>query len=134
MTFAKTKSPLSFVTTGADRVPRASLISVTVAPGITPPCASLTVPETVPVLTCADAGRGERPRHRHHRDDDGLHAQLLDHRVLRLSVRQAPSTGYLATGRLGERPSMAAREGVSTGIRGLVRPPYTLVMVAGGKP
>ena len=53
MTLAKTKSPFSLVTTGVDRVPRASLISVTVAPGTTPPCASLTVPSTVPVLTCA---------------------------------------------------------------------------------
>src|SRR5205085_7288092 len=38
------KSPVSFVTAGADLVPFVSLMSVTVAPGITPPCASLTVP------------------------------------------------------------------------------------------
>src|SRR3954469_14078599 len=30
-------------------------MSVTDAPGITAPCASLTVPETVPVVTCASA-------------------------------------------------------------------------------
>src|SRR5438105_2858073 len=40
---------------GADRVPLVSLISTTVAPGITPPCASFTVPVTVPVVICASA-------------------------------------------------------------------------------
>ena len=32
-------------------------MSVTVAPGMTPPCASFTEPNTVAVLTCAAAGR-----------------------------------------------------------------------------
>ena len=36
-----------------------SLMSVTVAPGTTAPCASLTVPETVPVTPCAASGTGE---------------------------------------------------------------------------
>jgi hypothetical protein len=43
------------VTTGAEVVARESLINVTVAPGITPPCVSLTVPLTVPVTPCAAA-------------------------------------------------------------------------------
>src|SRR5678815_1860706 len=51
-----TKSPAALVTAGVDLVPRASLISVTDAPGITPPCASLTVPDTAPVTPWADAG------------------------------------------------------------------------------
>src|SRR5216110_1127575 len=41
---------------GADLVPLVSLISTTVAPGITPPCASFTLPDTVPVVICASAG------------------------------------------------------------------------------
>src|SRR5262245_24201907 len=52
----RTKSPVPFVTTGGAFVPRASSVRVIVAPGMTPPCASLTVPETVPVVTCALAG------------------------------------------------------------------------------
>ena len=56
MTFGKTKSPVALVMAGSDRVPRLSLISTTVAPGMTPPCASLTVPDTEPVVTWADAG------------------------------------------------------------------------------
>ena len=51
--FGRTKSPRVFVTTGASFVPRASLISVTVAPGTTPPCSSFTVPDIVPVIPCA---------------------------------------------------------------------------------
>src|SRR6185503_16214493 len=50
-----TKSPVALVTTGAICVPCASLMSVTVAPGTTPPCVSLTVPDTVPVTPCAKA-------------------------------------------------------------------------------
>jgi len=50
-----TKSPVSFVTAGADFVPRASLISTTVAPGMTPPCSSRTLPEMVPVVICPNA-------------------------------------------------------------------------------
>src|SRR5690606_5358077 len=37
-------------------VPRVALVSVTVAPGMAPPCASCTVPVMVPVATCACAG------------------------------------------------------------------------------
>ena len=37
-------------------MPRVSLESVTVAPGMTAPCASLTVPVRVPVVTWAAAG------------------------------------------------------------------------------
>jgi hypothetical protein len=55
-TFANTKSPEALVTTGMEVVPRVSLMSVTVAPGITPPCASFTVPAIVPVVICAAAG------------------------------------------------------------------------------
>ena len=55
-TFGNVKSPVAFVTTGVDRVPRDSLMSVTVAPGITPPCPSFTVPVTVAVVVCAEAG------------------------------------------------------------------------------
>src|SRR5205823_11793026 len=47
---------VSLVTTGADLVPRVSLINTTVAPGMTPPCGSFTVPDTVPVVICASAG------------------------------------------------------------------------------
>jgi hypothetical protein len=50
----KLKSPLVSVKTSDSLVPRVSLVSDTAAPGITPPCGSLTVPVTVPV-TCADA-------------------------------------------------------------------------------
>src|SRR5215218_7282432 len=50
-----TKSPVPLVTTGAICVPCASLVTVTVALGTTPPCASLTVPDTVPVTPCANA-------------------------------------------------------------------------------
>ena len=46
---------MALVTAGGSCVPRVSLVSVTVAPGMTPPCASLTVPVTVPVVSCADA-------------------------------------------------------------------------------
>jgi hypothetical protein len=38
------------------RVPRVSLMSVTVAPGITAPLESVTVPATEPVVSCADTG------------------------------------------------------------------------------
>src|SRR6188768_3144066 len=48
--FGTTKSPEEFVIAGDDLFPRASLTSTTVAPGITPPCASFTVPATVPVV------------------------------------------------------------------------------------
>ena len=41
---------------GADFVPRVSLTSTTVAPGMTPPCESLIVPDTVPVVIWAQAG------------------------------------------------------------------------------
>ena len=53
--FGITKSPVSFVTAGASRVARDSLMSVTEAPGMTPPCPSFTVPDTVAVVVCADA-------------------------------------------------------------------------------
>src|SRR4030095_2565089 len=56
-TFGKTKSPVALLTTGVDFVPLVSLVNVTVAPGITPPWTSWTVPEPVPVVICADAGR-----------------------------------------------------------------------------
>src|SRR5262245_33269090 len=36
-------------------------MSVTVAPGTTPPCASLTVPMTFPVVICAEAGTAVAP-------------------------------------------------------------------------
>ena len=36
-------------------MPCVSLVRITVAPGMTPPCASLTVPAMVPVVICADA-------------------------------------------------------------------------------
>ncbi len=49
------KSPVTVVMAGADVVPFVSLVSVTVAPGTTPPCASLTVPTTEPVVTWAIA-------------------------------------------------------------------------------
>src|SRR6476660_421764 len=52
-----TKSPVSLVSVGAVFVPYISLMSVTVAPGMTPPCASFTEPKTVAVLTCAATGR-----------------------------------------------------------------------------
>ena len=55
-TLTNTKSPLAPVTTGADVVPRVSLVSVTVAPGMTAPWGSLTVPSTVPVVSCARTG------------------------------------------------------------------------------
>src|SRR3984893_15083006 len=51
-----TKSPVPLVTAGADLVPRASLTSTTVAPGMTPPCGSLIVPDTVPVVIWPHAG------------------------------------------------------------------------------
>src|SRR6478609_7667383 len=50
-----TKSPVALATVSIV-VPRLSLIKVTVAPGMTPPCTSLTVPATVPVVACAAAG------------------------------------------------------------------------------
>src|SRR3954470_3883528 len=48
-----TKSPVLLVTTGADSVRLVSLINVTVAPGTTAPCVSLTVPDRVAVTPCA---------------------------------------------------------------------------------
>ena len=48
------------MTAGADFVPRVSLVSTTVAPGITPPVESFTVPDTVPVVICASAGDGKQ--------------------------------------------------------------------------
>ena len=53
-TLTTVKLPVSLVKTSGSFVPRVSLVSVTAAPGMTPPCGSLTVPVTVPV-TCADA-------------------------------------------------------------------------------
>ena len=58
------------MTIGAERVPLVSLISVTVAPGMTPPCASWTVPVMKPVVTCADAARVcYQQRHERHQAD-----------------------------------------------------------------
>src|SRR5262245_61742040 len=54
-TLTNVKSPASLVITSESFVPRVSLVSVTVAPGMTAPCESLTVPEIVPVVICADA-------------------------------------------------------------------------------
>src|SRR4051812_14991671 len=54
--FGKTKSPWSVLIAGADTVPLDSLISVTVAPGTTPPWTSLTMPDRVPVTPWARAG------------------------------------------------------------------------------
>src|SRR3954465_1191064 len=54
--FGKTKSPWSVLIAGADTVPLDSLISVTVAPGTTPPWTSLTMPDSVPVTPWAPAG------------------------------------------------------------------------------
>ena len=56
-TLTKVKSPLVFETTTGSCVPRVSLVIATVAPGMTAPCASLTVPVSVPVVTCAATGR-----------------------------------------------------------------------------
>src|SRR5438105_1189133 len=53
--FGMTKSPVEVVTTGDDFVPRASLVATTVAPGMTQPCVSFTVPATEPVVICAQA-------------------------------------------------------------------------------
>src|SRR3954466_11989714 len=61
VTLAKTYDPVSLVTPGADFVFRDSLISTTVAPGITPPWLSTTVPVIVPVVICA--ATGVRPAH-----------------------------------------------------------------------
>jgi len=41
---------VAFVTAGTDLVPRVSLTRTTVAPGITPPVVSFTVPDTVEVV------------------------------------------------------------------------------------
>ena len=49
------KNPSSFVTV-TRRSPDASLVSVTVAPGRTPPLPSVTVPLRSPVNRCANAG------------------------------------------------------------------------------
>ena len=65
MTFGNTKSPFASVVTGIDLVPRVSLMSVTVAPGITPPCGSFTVPPTEPVVSCAAAGSASSSRTMH---------------------------------------------------------------------
>src|SRR5215213_7776961 len=54
------KSP-SFVVTAVWLVPRVSLRSVTSAPGIVPPCASLTVPVMVADVTWAEAGSTMAP-------------------------------------------------------------------------
>jgi hypothetical protein len=56
VTLGTTKSPLAFVTATGRRVPRVSLMRVTVAPGMTAPLVSVTVPDTEPVVNCADAG------------------------------------------------------------------------------
>jgi hypothetical protein len=53
-----TKSPVSLARLRSV-VPCVSLINVIVAPGMTPPCASLTVPATVAVA-CAAAGAAAR--------------------------------------------------------------------------
>ena len=55
-TFGKVYTPSVSAVTVASVVPRVLLMSVTVAPGMTPPCASLMFPVTVPVVTCAAAG------------------------------------------------------------------------------
>src|ERR1700730_4542888 len=52
--FDTTKSPVVFVVV-SKLVPRVSLTMVTTAPGMMPPCPSLTVPATVPVVACAAA-------------------------------------------------------------------------------
>src|SRR5262245_46899717 len=51
-----TKSPVSVVTAGVDFVPGGSLVSTTVAPGITAPVRFFTLPATVPVVICASNG------------------------------------------------------------------------------
>src|SRR5579871_4330852 len=53
-TYAKVKLPSLSVTWGPSLVPWAWLTNITVAPGTTP-CASATVPVTVPVVICAEA-------------------------------------------------------------------------------
>src|SRR4029079_19759111 len=58
-TLTNVNSPFSLVNTSDSCVPRVSLTSVTAAPGITAPCASLTVPKTVPVVIWAAAGSAE---------------------------------------------------------------------------
>ena len=55
-TLTNEKSPLALVNTSESCVPRVSLMSVTGAPGMTPPWGSLTVPATEPVVICAEAG------------------------------------------------------------------------------
>jgi len=64
VTFGKTYVPVSFVVAGASLVPLASSISVTVAPGTTPPWASFTVPVMFPVVICAEAGKTAAPNRR----------------------------------------------------------------------
>src|SRR5438093_1418936 len=63
--FGNTKSPVALVTSGADLVPFDSLMSVIVAPGMTPPCVSLIVPDTVPVTPWPEAGRDIARSNRH---------------------------------------------------------------------
>ena len=66
----KVKSPASLVNTSGSFVPRVSLVSVTAAPGMTPPCGSLTVPEIVPVVILRRGWRGDRAQREHRRGDD----------------------------------------------------------------
>ncbi len=56
------KLPLASVTRTV-ATPVSRFVSVTVAPGTTPPVLSLTVPTTVAVSNCADEGRTAARRH-----------------------------------------------------------------------
>src|SRR5204863_9623181 len=51
----KVKSMIQLLNTSDSYVPCVSLITVTAAPGMIAPCASLTVPKTVPVVIWANA-------------------------------------------------------------------------------
>jgi hypothetical protein len=59
-------------------VPRVWLTNVTVAPGTTAACASLTVPATVPVATWATAGAAKR-------SDTTIHPILQNEKDLRMT-------------------------------------------------
>src|SRR5512132_1240801 len=93
--------PVSFVVTGPILVPLVSLIRTTVAPGTTPPCASFTVPDTLPVVICAETGIAAESSNTSAAESTRTHA-FITHHLRRHSDRTAFRAVRHTTALLGQ--------------------------------